>query len=191
MYQFHQKINRKEILLGWYSTTLPRCPLIVDNSSLIHEFYSHECKTPIHLVVDTNLSMNENLYPFTIRGYISQPMVVGETALANMFREIHVEVCLSDAEMICLNQMIHGQVHQPAFSTVNILSTISSPVEEITTSTNLLLLLLEKISMYLNDVTEGKREADPEIGIMLSDILGGLQVHSFPLSLILLTLPLS
>jgi translation initiation factor 3 subunit F len=177
MYQFHQKINRKEVLLGWYSTTLPRSPLIVDNSSLIHEFYAHECKAPIHLVVDTNLSIQENTNTaFTIRGYISQPMVVGETPLANMFREINVEVCLSDAEVICLNQMIRGQVSEQPFSSVNILSTISSPVEEITSATNLLTSLLDKISNYLKEVVEGKREADPEIGIMLSDILGGLQV---------------
>lgn len=185
MYNFHQRINKKEILLGWYSTTLPRGGAhIIDHSSLIHEFYSNECKSPIHLVVDTNFTSGQNT--LNIRGYTSQPLIVGAQPLANMFREIKVEIVLSDAEIICLNTMINGQVDQPPFSSVNILSNVTSPIDEITNSTTHLTNLLQKISSYLNDVIEGKREADPEIGMMLSDILSGLQVFlksSFPPSL--------
>lgn len=182
MYGFHQRINRKEIIVGWYATTVPNGPLILDTTSLIHEFYSLESKNPIHLVVDTNLTGPQ----FNIRGFISQPMVIGGQPLANMFQEIKVEVSLSEAEVICLNHMIHGQVGEP-FSSPDILSTISTPDDEITRSTALLTSLLDKISKYLSDVVEGKRIADPKIGIMLSDILGSLQViyqlHSFNLFL--------
>lgn len=175
MYNFHQRINKKETLLGWYSTTLPRGGAqIIDHSSLIHEFYSTECKSPIHLVVDTNFTPGQNT--FNIRGYTSQPLIVGGQPLANMFREIKVEIVMSDTEIICLNTMIHGQVEQPPFSSVNILSNVTSPIDEITKSTAHLTNLLTKISTYLNDVVEGRRQADPEIGMMLSDVLSGLQV---------------
>jgi translation initiation factor 3 subunit F len=194
MYNFHRKVNRKETLLGWYSTTRPRSAMIIDNSSLIHDYYSVEVKNPLHLVVDTNLNEdmtnNNNGNLFHIRAYISQPMVVGEHALANMFHEVKVELSLTEAEVICLNQMIHQQVQQPPFSSVTILSTLSSSVEEITNSTTHLSTLLEKISSYLNEVTEGTREADPEIGILLTDLLSGLQVHS-PSSCFLLFLTCS
>lgn len=172
MFAFHQRINRKEVIVGWYSTTLPRGPPINDNSSLIHDFYSLECKSPIHLVIDTNLRGSE----FNIRAFVSEPIIVGDQPLANMFKEIKVELCLSDAEIISLNHMVNGQVNQPPFSSVDILSTITSPLEEITHSTTLLSLLLEKISVYLQEVLDGKRIPDPEIGMMLSDVMGGLQL---------------
>jgi translation initiation factor 3 subunit F len=191
MYNFHKKVNQKETLLGWYSTTRPGSSMIIDNSSLIHDYYSLEVKNPLHLVIDTNLDhLDEaagagaspgngndgNL--FNIRAYVSEPMVVGEHALANMFREVKVELSLTESEIICLNQMIYRQEGAAAapFASVNILSTPSSSVEEITSSTNHLAVLLEKISGYLQDVTEGRREADPEVGILLTDLLSGLQV---------------
>lgn len=181
MYGFHQRINRKEVIVGWYSTTLSRGSggggggsAIIDNSSLIHEFYSNECKNknPIHLVINTNLQENGLI----IRGYVNEIMSLGETTLANMFKEIKVELCLSDVEMISLNHMINGQIYQPSFSSFDILSTISTPLEGITQATNLLSILLDKISKYLQDVVDGKRIPDPEIGMMLSDVMGGLQL---------------
>lgn len=94
MYLFHKRINRKEEIVGWY-TTVPDGPLLTDNSSLIHEFYSHECRKPIHLVIDASLSTDG----IDIRAFISEAMFVGSNALANMFQEIRVELAMTDAEV--------------------------------------------------------------------------------------------
>ncbi|KAJ6357597.1 hypothetical protein OIU78_005442 [Salix suchowensis] len=45
----HQKVNPKEVIVGWYSTGLG----VTGGSALIHEFYSREVPNPIHLTVDT------------------------------------------------------------------------------------------------------------------------------------------
>ena len=58
MYNFHRRINRKEKIVGWYTTTSAEGALINDNSSLIHDFYSQECEHPVHIVVDTTLAGN-------------------------------------------------------------------------------------------------------------------------------------
>ena len=58
MYNFHRRINRKEKIVGWYTTTSSEGALINDNSSLIHDFYSQECEHPVHIVVDTTLAGN-------------------------------------------------------------------------------------------------------------------------------------
>jgi hypothetical protein len=58
MYNFHRRINRKEKIVGWYTTTSAEGALINDNSSLIHDFYSQECDHPVHIVVDTTLAGN-------------------------------------------------------------------------------------------------------------------------------------
>jgi len=176
MYGFHKRINRKEVIVGWYTTTLPNSALIVDNSSLIHEFYSHECRDPIQLVVDTNLSSGTD--NIAIKAFISQPMIVGTHALANMFQEIKVEVVMSESEVACINHMIKGQDPRTAFSSSEIISTINSPATELVNSVSLLVDLVDKVSVYVSEVVSGKREADPEVGIMLADIMSSLQVVS-------------
>ncbi|CAN0315978.1 unnamed protein product, partial [Hapterophycus canaliculatus] len=35
--------------------------LIVDDSSLIHDFYTGECERPVHLVVDTALKVRRKM----------------------------------------------------------------------------------------------------------------------------------
>ena len=46
-------VNPKETIVGWYATSMEGGAMIVDSSSLIHDFYASECEDPIHLVVDT------------------------------------------------------------------------------------------------------------------------------------------
>ena len=51
MYELHKRVNTSEIIVGWYSTG----PDVSEASVLIHEYYSREAKTPVHLTVDTTL----------------------------------------------------------------------------------------------------------------------------------------
>ncbi|CAE7710053.1 TIF3F1, partial [Symbiodinium microadriaticum] len=171
MYAMHKRINRKELIIGWY-TTVPEGSLLTDNSSLIHEFYSHECSDPVHLVVDASLTESD----INIRAFISKAMVVGENALANMFQEVHVELCLSPAETTCLNHMISGQEQDSTFSSPEMLSSIPSVPADLTSSLRRLVGLVDKISAYVDEVAAGTREPDAQIGIMIADVLSSLQV---------------
>ena len=51
MYELHRQVNSKEVIVGWYATGNE----ITEHSVLIHEFYSRETKTPVHLCMDTEV----------------------------------------------------------------------------------------------------------------------------------------
>ena len=105
MYNFHRRINKKEKIVGWYTTTTAEGVLLNDNSSLIQNFYSSECENPVHLVVDTTLAGED----MGVRGFMSQSMVLGESNLANKFLEIKVDLEVTDSEATCLYHMINAQ----------------------------------------------------------------------------------
>ena len=105
MYNFHRRINKKEKIVGWYTTTTAEGVLLNDNSSLIQNFYSSECENPVHLVVDTTLAGED----MGVRGFMSQSMILGESNLANKFLEIKVDLEVTDSEATCLYHMINAQ----------------------------------------------------------------------------------
>ena len=66
MYAAQRRVSRKEEIVGWFTTTKDGA-LIIDNSSLVNDFYSQECYDPIHLVLDANMTgMN-----LCVRGFVS------------------------------------------------------------------------------------------------------------------------
>jgi len=51
MYELHRQVNSKEVIVGWYATGNE----ITEHSVLIHDFYSREAATPVHLCMDTEV----------------------------------------------------------------------------------------------------------------------------------------
>ena len=198
MLQLHRKANRKEVVVGWYasacdihnnamdndnndsnnntttSTTQP-APLVTDTSSLIHDFYATEAEDgdPIHLVVDTRLLEDS----IQIRGYTSSPVLIQNEPLANLFHEVKVVVQSTEAEAICLNEMQkhHHQQHATAANnnntTTTTLTKTPTPVSQLQDSLQQLLQWLDTTSSYVNDVVDGHRPADPNVGRAISDVL--------------------
>jgi len=117
MFSFSKRVNKKEQVLGWYASTTPSGALIIDQSSLINDFYTRKSEfgvtNPIHLVVDTTLTGDD----VKVRGFVSRPVKVGNANLANCFLELDVEVMMSDAETTALYHMIHGQAEGTVFKT--------------------------------------------------------------------------
>ena len=115
MYSFAKRVNKKERVLGWYASTTPSGTLIIDQSSMISDFYTKKTEfgalNPLHLVVDTTLSGTD----VKIRGFVSRPVRVGSSSLANCFLELDVEVVLSEAETTALYHIINGQREGEAF----------------------------------------------------------------------------
>jgi len=176
MYTFHRRINKKEEIVGWFTTRIGEEALINDNSSVIHEFYSHECVDPIHLVVDTTLT-GDNM---GIKAFTSQLITIGDQSIGNMFREIKVQLVLSDAEITCLSQMIHNQEplnpNRKQTSAVEIVSTITTESDSLQSSLKRLLSIIDVILQYNNEVLSGQRVGNPEIGIQLLDMINALQI---------------
>lgn len=172
MFEFHNRINRREKIIGWFSTTFPNGNWIVDNSSLVHDFYSNECENPIHLVVDTRMADGN----MCVRAFMSRPMLVGEHAFANMFDELRVEIALSEGETSCLFHMVNGQENpwQDGFTSARIPNERTAVSEAMGGLVN----NLDKVIAYVESVQAGETEAKAATGMALADTLNALKLIS-------------
>jgi hypothetical protein len=106
-----------------------------------------------------------------IRGFIGQPLKVGDNdAFANMFHETKVQIEMSEGETSCLFHMISGNASNTSSKT-QLVSKFSSDEDKIRASMEKLLEVLDSLQGYVDDVVDGKKEALPSIGMMLSDAL--------------------
>jgi translation initiation factor 3 subunit F len=180
MVQLHRKTNRKEVVVGWYATTISgesnttttttatSSLLVADNSSLIHDFYATEADDgePIHIVVDTRLIVDA----IPIRGYISTPILIQNEPMANLFHEIQVQVQSSEAEAICLHEMKRQLTTTQ--NTENITTTAHH--SSFTSSLQQLLSSLDSTLAYVDGVVQQTIPANPTLGRELSKIVAQL-----------------
>jgi translation initiation factor 3 subunit F len=170
MYNFHRRINKKEKIVGWYTTTTAEGALINDNSSLIQEFYSSECENPVHLVVDTTLAGED----MGVRGFMSQSMILGESNLANKFLEIKVDLEVTDSEATCLYHMINAQCAKP-FAESEVLAVVPDQRDAVQVAMEKLLVVLEEVQKYVDGVVDGSVSPMAEYGMKIADAISALQ----------------
>ena len=164
MYALQQRVNPREKIVGWYATTVDGVH-VTDNSSLIHEFYTDECDSPVHLVVDTSMAGNT----VGCRAYVSTPLEIQGSQLGNAFHEVPLEVEAKGAEKICLDRMARGQ-EQP-FSTSEGRAAVAGEATSLEASLRRLLETLRTISTYVDGIVAGKTPADPQVGRRIADAL--------------------
>ncbi|OIW20222.1 hypothetical protein TanjilG_07313 [Lupinus angustifolius] len=151
----HQKVNPKEIIVGWYSTGLG----VTGGSALIHEFYSREVSNPIHLTVDTGFTLGEG----TIKAYVSNNLSLGDRQIAAQFQEVPLDLRLIEAERIGFDTLKATTVDK-----------IPSDLEGMEASMEHLLALIDDMYKYVDDVVEGRVAPDNKIGRFISDAVGSL-----------------
>ncbi|XP_061376628.1 eukaryotic translation initiation factor 3 subunit F-like [Gastrolobium bilobum] len=151
----HQKVNPKEIIVGWYSTGLG----VTGGSALIHEFYSREVPNPIHLTVDTGFTNGGG----TVKAYVSNTLSLGDRQIAAHFQEVPLDLRMVEAERIGFDTLKSTTVDK-----------IPSDLEGMETSMEHLLALIDDIHKYVDDVVEGRVAPDNKIGRFISDAVGSL-----------------
>ncbi|CAL5190104.1 unnamed protein product [Lathyrus oleraceus] len=151
----HQKVNPKEVIVGWYSTGLG----VNGGSALIHEFYSREVSNPIHLTVDTGFADGEG----SIKAYVSNNLSLGDRQIAAQFQEIPLDLRMVEAERIGFDNLKATAVDK-----------IPSDLEGMEASMTHLLALIEDSYKYVDDVVEGRVVPDIKIGKCISDVVGSL-----------------
>ncbi|OIW04093.1 hypothetical protein TanjilG_00653 [Lupinus angustifolius] len=151
----HQKVNPKEVIVGWYSTGLG----VTGGSALIHEFYSREVSNPIHLTVDTGFLNGEG----TIKAYVSNNLSLGDRQIAAQFQEIPLDLRMVEAERMGFDTLKATAIDK-----------IPSDLEGMETSMQHLLALIDDIYKYVDDVVEGRSDPDNRIGRFISDAVGSL-----------------
>ncbi|XP_057433052.1 eukaryotic translation initiation factor 3 subunit F [Lotus japonicus] len=151
----HQKVNPKEVIVGWYSTGLG----VTGHSVLIHEFFSREVTNPIHLTVDTEFANGVG----TIKAYVSNNLSLGDRQIAAQFQEIPLDLRMVEAERIGFDTLKATTVEK-----------IPSDLEGMEASMEHLLALIDDIYKYVDDVVEGRIAPDNNIGKFISDAVGSL-----------------
>ena len=172
MLALHLRANKRETVVGWYSTALPdetegndgKFKFIADTSSLIHEFYASECEDdPIHVVVDTSLTADA----MELRAFKSTSVTVKNEVLANIFNEIRLCVKSSESEKICIDKMIDGNTPSGASATQDESLALKLSMEK-------LLEMLETASTYVDSVLSSNEEPDESIGREIFESLNSI-----------------
>ncbi|XP_073316532.1 eukaryotic translation initiation factor 3 subunit F-like [Primulina huaijiensis] len=151
----HQKVNPKEVIVGWFSTGFG----VSGSSALFHEFYSREVTNPVHLTVDTAFRNGKA----TIKAFVSTNLSLGDQQLAAQFQEIPLDLCMIEAEQIGFDVLKPTNVDK-----------LPNDVEGMEVSMERLLTLIDEIYKYVDDVVEGRVAPDNEIGRFISDTVASL-----------------
>ncbi|KAK1272336.1 Eukaryotic translation initiation factor 3 subunit F [Acorus gramineus] len=148
----HQKVNPKEVIVGWYSTGFG----LTGGSALIHDFYAREVTNPIHLTVDTGFNSGEA----SIKAYVSINLSLGDQPLAAQFHEIPLDLRMVEAERVGYDILKTPVVDK-----------LPSDLEGMEASVQRLLALIDDVYKYVDDVVEGRVEPDNNVGRSISDAL--------------------
>lgn len=152
MFISHQKVNPKEVIVGWYSTGFG----VSGGSTLIHEFYSREVSNPVHLTIDTGFQNGEA----SIKAYVSINLSLGDRQLAAQFQEIPLDLRMIEAERVGFDILKMPMVDK-----------IPNDLEGMESSMGRLLALIDDVYKYVDDVVEGRVTPDNNIGRFIADTL--------------------
>ncbi|KAL2541630.1 Eukaryotic translation initiation factor 3 subunit F [Abeliophyllum distichum] len=159
----HQKVNPKEVIVGWFSTGFG----VTGGSALIHEFYAREVSNPVHLTVDTGFKNDEA----ALKGFVSINLSLGDQQLAAQFQEIPLDLRMVEAERIGFDVLKPTTVDK-----------IPNDLEGMEASMERLLALIDDVYKYVDDVVEGRVAPDNDIGQFISETVASipkLSPHTF------------
>ncbi|KAK4760002.1 hypothetical protein SAY87_023133 [Trapa incisa] len=151
----HQKVNPKEVIVGWYSTGFG----VSGGSALIHEFYSREVTNPVHLTVDTGFNNGHA----SIKAYVSTNLSLGDRPLATQFQEIHVDLRMVEAERVGLDILKKQTVDK-----------LPNDLDGMEATMQRLLSLVDSVYEYVDNVVEGRIPADNNIGRFIADSVASI-----------------
>ncbi|RKF83222.1 Eukaryotic translation initiation factor 3 subunit F [Golovinomyces cichoracearum] len=163
MLSLQLKANPKEVLLGWYTTSLE----LNSFSALIQNFFaSSETGTyphpAIHLTVSTEAGK-----PIVAKAYISAPVGVNAERAAEscLFIPVPHEIRYSDAEKSGLELISKAKESDTRSAPV------VSDIEGLESAIDYTLDLLERVSEYVSNVIDEEREPSNVLGQFLRNAL--------------------
>eukprot|EP00871_Galdieria_phlegrea_P005395 jgi/Galph1/5857/GphlegSOOS_G4467.1 len=160
MYELTRRVSTDEVI-GWYATGgAPD-----ENSVLIHEFYCRECTpglVPVHLLLDA-----EQKNDLETKAYISCVRKIGDQPISTEFRQVELRIISGVSEAVGYEGLLQAVRHEEKKN----LRSVSAEFDNLQSSLQKLLLLLEKVESYVKQVTSGKKRGDIAVGRYLSDTL--------------------
>jgi len=160
MLDLYRDANPSEDIIGWFATSSE----VSGHSTLIHEYYSIECDSPIHLTVDCQLKSGR----MDIKTYVSSPMGVPGGTMGIIFTPIPMEIKYYEPELVAVQTFSKnkGGSKKPAG--------LESGIQHISKASDQLVDLLKDLLSYVKDVVAGDLLPNPEIGQRLMTLFGSV-----------------
>jgi translation initiation factor 3 subunit F len=155
MYELHQRVNPKEVVVGWYSTGSNLSP----SDTLIHDFYGREVANPVLLIVDTAFAEEK----VNIKVFVSTLLTLGERQLAAQFHEVQLDLRLVEAERIGFDVLKKTMVEK-----------LPNDLEGLEATIERLQEMIDRVFRYVDGVLEGQIEPDNSIGRFLADTMSAV-----------------
>lgn len=168
MLDMYSKINREEVVVGWYSTD----DEISWMTSQIHQhMYMQEIDQEIEDAVLLTVNVNTILEKkgLAVKAFTSKIINVGEQEAIARFRQVKLDYTAYEAEKIGIDTLLNGEATSDAFDAP---STILTDVQNLTITLDKVMDTLDHLSEYVDQVRDGTVTADKAIGIALNDALG-------------------
>lgn len=137
---------------------------VTAHSRLIHEYYSLECKQPIHITVDTALKNNR----MNIQGYIGSSVGISGKAQGVIFTPLDIEITAQDAEKVAFHTI--SQAKSLPRKSVS----VRSDMEQVAKASEQIENMLEKVEDYVDKVVKKEAEANPKVGRSLLELINSV-----------------
>jgi translation initiation factor 3 subunit F len=156
-FELHKKVNASEVIVGWYSTGSD----VTEHSVLIHEYYSRECKNPLHLTIDTSLSKAK----MAMKAYTSSQLGVPGKTVGTMFTPVPLELLYHEPERVGVDFI--QQTKERAGRSIS----ITSDMQIVTATSMKIQEMLTKLLDYVDAVIQGKIPTDNSVGRFLMELV--------------------
>ncbi|KAH7103073.1 Mov34-domain-containing protein [Auriculariales sp. MPI-PUGE-AT-0066] len=160
MFEMHQKVAPKEVIVGWYSTGSN----LNTFSALIHNFYTQQTAphSAVHLTMTTGVQDDTP----GVKTYIASPVGVFPKPENSLFVPVPCELRYHDTERAGLD-LLATAARAPNHSTQPIadLALLERTLRDVAT-------MVDRVLEYVRAVLAGEREGNVAVGRYLMDTLG-------------------
>ncbi|TPX53984.1 hypothetical protein SeMB42_g00508 [Synchytrium endobioticum] len=178
MYNLHQTVNAKEVVVGWYATTGSNSTSdITEKSVYLQEFFANETvpHQPIHLVVDTTSMTSPDKSSSSptmgLRAYTSSPLGIPDQSIntaGRMFLQVPCELKNYDSEKAGLDIISIAKNHASQSSG------LLSDMDNLERSIVQVRQMLDTVGDYVDAVIAGRVKPNRAIGRYLMDAVSSI-----------------
>ncbi|KAG7302319.1 Eukaryotic translation initiation factor 3 subunit F-1 [Plutella xylostella] len=162
VYELNRRVNATENIIGWWATGNE----VTNHSSVIHEYYSRECREPVHVTLDTSLQGGR----MGLRAYVCVALGVPGGKQGCMFTPIDVSLTSYEPEIVglqlCQKTMApNGRSRQ--VQPMQDLAQVSEAAAKLST-------LIEQVLQYVEDVLAEKTVPNNAVGRQLLELVNSV-----------------
>ncbi|KAF8521847.1 Mov34-domain-containing protein [Gautieria morchelliformis] len=159
MFELHQKVNPKEVIVGWYSTGSN----LNTYSALIQNFYSQETlpHQAVHIAMDTGVQEGEQV---GVKAYLSSPVGVQPKPENCVFVPIQCELRFHEAERSGLDLLSQASNSSSPVALLSDLAVLEASIQQVAA-------MVDRVLVYVRSVLAGEVQGDVAVGRYLIDTL--------------------